>query len=442
MSQHQASAQPEKRLFISLITRDISLADAVLDLIDNSINSAIIAQRKKLQSPKDYIKLLELKPGNDISEINVRLSEKEFFIADTCGGIPMKLAEDQVFRFGRAQSSEEKSSGDTLSVYGIGLKRAVFKMGDHVQITSAHPDGGFFMDMHVHKWERLEQNQWSIPIEDYSKPRNEPYGTRIQISKLYPDISNRIADGKFKGELASRIARTYNYFLERVVRVKINGEKVEPIDIAFGANTASEIFSSGGVAAAVMAGISVPKGKFHVADTAGWYVFCNGRAVAFADKTAITGWGTFLPSFQPKHRPFLGLVFFTSENPELLPWTTTKSSINQESAVWQHALRVMGTVGKQITGFLDKRYSDDGTEISKDELLEAAGKAVSAFEAVSTQKRQFKPAQAKRELTSVQFAVKKSEIDKVKVYLGRRTMSNTEVGRHTFDYFLENIVGK
>jgi hypothetical protein len=36
-----ADARPEKRLFISLITRDISLIDACLDLTDNSINAAL-----------------------------------------------------------------------------------------------------------------------------------------------------------------------------------------------------------------------------------------------------------------------------------------------------------------------------------------------------------------------------------------------------------------
>jgi hypothetical protein len=36
-----ADASPEKRLFISLITRDIPLVAAFLDLVDNSINAAV-----------------------------------------------------------------------------------------------------------------------------------------------------------------------------------------------------------------------------------------------------------------------------------------------------------------------------------------------------------------------------------------------------------------
>ncbi len=240
--------------------------------------------------------------------------------------------------------------------------------------------------------------------------------------------------------MIKRVGRSYSYFLQRIVKVSINGHLVEPLDVAFGENTASQAFVLDGVSCAVLAGISIPKGKFHTAEIAGWYIYCNGRAIAFADKTVLTGWGTFLPNFQPKHRPFIGLVFFTSNQPEKLPWTTTKSSINQESAVWQHALRVMGTVGKQITSYLDSRYSDDGTEITTDELTAVAGRPESALGAISRETRTFKYKKAKRETTSVQFTVKIAEVNEIRGYLGRRSMSNGEAGRHAFDYFLENVV--
>jgi hypothetical protein len=53
-----ADASPEKRLFISLITRDISLIDAFLDIIDNSINSALEPLADRLRTADDYEKLL------------------------------------------------------------------------------------------------------------------------------------------------------------------------------------------------------------------------------------------------------------------------------------------------------------------------------------------------------------------------------------------------
>lgn len=440
--QLNADASPEKRLFISLLTRDISLADAVLDLIDNSINSAIIVSREELSDPDDYISLLARKPKQSLPTITVNVNGKHFSIADNCGGISLEHAEQNVFRFGRDAPSDDEREGtdDRLSVYGIGLKRAIFKIGDHVEITSSHPNKGFKLDLHVKTWERTPQDKWTIPITEFSGKITEGYGTEIRITDLYIDIKKRLSDGTFETDLVRRIGRSYSYFLQRIVKIVVNGKTVEPIDIEFGKNTASQSFILDGVSCAVMAGISIPKGRFHTAEIAGWYIFCNGRAVAFADKTALTGWGTFLPNFQPKHRPFIGLVFFTSAQPEKLPWTTTKSSINQESAIWQHALRIMGSVGKQITSYLDARYSDDGTEITTDELADAAGKPESALASISKQDRTFTYKKTKKDTTSVQYKVKIAALNEVKAYLGRRSMSNGEIGRHTFDYFLQNVV--
>jgi Histidine kinase-, DNA gyrase B-, and HSP90-like ATPase len=330
-----ADASPEKRLFISLLTRDISLVDAVLDLIDNSINSAIIVSREHLSKPGDYISLLRKKLNTDIPTVAIIVKENQFSITDSCGGISLEHAENEVFRFGREALEGGDDTKDRLSVYGIGLKRAIFKMGNNVQMTSAHPKAGFHMELNVAEWERIPQEKWSIPITPYHGKLDGNYGTAIRIAELYPDIRRRIGDGTFESDLIRRIGRSYSYFLQRIVEVSVNGNTVEPLDIEFGENTASQAFELNGVSCAVIAGISIPKGKFHTAEVAGWYIFCNGRAVAFADKTVLTGWGTFLPNFQPKHRPFIGLVFFTSDQPERLPWTTTKSSINQESAVWQ-----------------------------------------------------------------------------------------------------------
>ncbi len=437
-----AKANPHKRLFISLITRDISLADAVLDLLDNAINSAIQRLKLELSKPADYIGLLERKVRNSTTKISIAFDEGRFEMRDNADGISLEDATERVFMFGRPDDqADDHAKDDTLSVYGIGMKRAIFKIGNNVQIASKHKKSGFNMDLDVRAWEALPQDTWEIEIEPVEYDKSLPTGTDITITELFPDISKRISDGSFESELITKIARTYSYFLERVVTVEVNGQSVAPSDLSFGDNTSSDYFELSNVSCAVKAGIGVPDGKTYTADRAGWYVFCNGRAVAFAEKTALTGWGTMLPTFQPKHRPFLGLVIFTSEDPESLPWTTTKSSINEESAVWQHTLRVMQKVGRQITSFLDKRYSEDGTEISAQELATVAGKKVSVFKMPAQTTTTFHAVRQKPTMTSIQIRVKISDVDKIRTFLGRRTMPNTEVGHHIFDYFLNEVVG-
>lgn len=440
-----ASAQPEKRLFISLITRDISLVAAILDLVDNSINAAIRSGHVKLDKSSDYLTLLTREQDENLPVISIEISPDLFKIKDTCGGIKFSTARDDIFRFGRPSSPTDapppNGDGDRLSVYGIGLKRAIFKVGNAVSITSEHPEGGFGMELNVRAWEASPQERWTIPISRLDGSSG-PYGTEITIGEIFPDISRRVADGRFKGDLLDAIGRTYSYFLDRIVHITVDGAAVKAADLPMGDNVSSETFQVEGVEGVVLAGFSIPKGKHHDGEIAGWYVFCNGRAIAFADKSSLTGWGVdgLLPTFQPKHRPFLGLVFFSAVDPEKLPWTTTKSSINQESVVWQHATRVMASVGRQVTSVLDRRYSDDGTEISKEDLQDIAGSSVSAFASISTPARAFKTSTKKKETTSIQFSVKVSEIEEIREYLGRRTMSNGDVGRYTFDHFLENVV--
>jgi hypothetical protein len=437
-----AKANPEKRLFISLLTRDLSLIDAFLDLMDNSINSALVASKLPLSTAKDYIKLLSLKPEQKLPKIEITFDKKVISIEDTAGGISLANARSKVFMFGRR---DDLDSDDRLSVYGIGLKRAIFKMGETIHIVSNHPDKGFTLELDVKKWERDSKQPWTLPIQGYTS-KTEPYGTKLYIRDLHDDVKTRLTDALFEAQLKRRISESYVYFLNRVVIARVNNEDVQPLSLDMGENFASDNFTREGVTCQIIAGLGRPKDGRFIAENSGWFIFCNGRAVAFADKSSLTGWGSLLPTFQPKHRPFLGLVFFVSDFAEKLPWATTKSSINEESLIWQDAKRRMADVGRQVTSFLDRRYGEGGTDISPAELNEVSGDDVSAFTAVASARRTFKvtskKAQKAPEDTTVQYKAKITDVERIKSYLGTRTMSNGEVGRYTFDYFLKNEAGE
>lgn len=437
-----ANAQPEKRLFISLITRDISLGAAVLDLIDNSINSAAEAAKLDLSSPAAFVKLLDRPPTPSLPKIVIAFDATSFEIHDNCGGITTQQAQQRVFAFGRPASAG-KPTHDTLSVYGIGLKRALFKLGNNVEIMSAHKRGGFNLKLDVEKWGKLRQARWRFPITARKTPLpgGVGYGTTIKVTNLYPDISDRLADSNFEGDLITRISRTYNYFINRLITVEVNGKEVPGSPLQLGSNFEENTFDVGEVGCSVLAGIEKNEtDKFHRDERAGWYIFCNGRAVASAEKSVLTGWGDLLPIYQPKHRPFVGIVFFAAADLEQLPWTTTKSSINEESKVWQHALRIMASTAKPVLNTLDKRYKKDGTEITTEELREVAGSSISALSAIAGGRSKFLAPKPKRTTTSIQFTVKISEVSEVKEYLGDRYISNSEIGRTTFVHYLDNVV--
>jgi hypothetical protein len=334
--------------------------------------------------------------------------------------------------------------GDRLSVYGIGLKRAMFKLGNKIAIQSDHADGGFDLKLDVAEWAKEKKQPWTFNITPRQAAKHNVTGTKITVSQLYDDSQRRISDGIFLGQLKEAIGRTYAFYLSKFVNIYVNEEKISGTSIEIGGNHASDKFAVGDVSCAITAGIGTPQGGNFRERSSGWFVFCNGRTVVSADKSALTGWGgSGLPIFQPKHRPFLGTVFFVSTDAEKLPWTTTKSGINEDSAIWQETKRHMNSVGRIVISFLDSRYTDEGTEVASADLQEAAGPRVSIMSAVASQKRLFDPPKRPPPTNMrIQFDAKVVDVRRIQEYLGRPGMGGAEVGRHTFQYFLRNEVGE
>ncbi len=83
-STDQAQASPTKQFFVSMLTRDISLADAILDLLDNCLDGALrLADGKDVDYAKHFVK--------------IELTDDHFSIADNCGGIPRDVAKNYAF---------------------------------------------------------------------------------------------------------------------------------------------------------------------------------------------------------------------------------------------------------------------------------------------------------------------------------------------------------
>jgi hypothetical protein len=396
----------------------------------------------RLQTAADYEKILTASGRKSAASIAIRIDSKQIEVKDTAPGISATAAQDHVFKFGR--SAADKNTSDRLSVYGIGLKRALFKIGNRIQMRSDHREGGFYLDLNVREWESKPELPWKFDIFTRPPVRKDQCGTELKVTELYPDVERRIQDGVFVRQLRERIARTYSFFLGRVVDIEVEGQRVEPTPFDIGANYATDKFTSDSVTCAITAGIAMPDTRStFAASNAGWFVFCNGRTVIYADKTPLTGWtgAPGLPIFQPKHRPFLGVVFFVSPDPEALPWSTTKSSVNEDSVVWQEAKRRMVIVGKEVTAFLDRRYSDDGTEITGDELRQIGGRPTNVLTLATAAQQRFRPTRKEppRQLR-VQYWADRAEIQRIANYLRRPTMGGADVGRYTFEYFLKNRV--
>src|SRR5450759_4362901 len=67
------------------------------------------------------------------------------------------------------------------------------------------------------------------------------------------------------------------------------------------------------------------------------------RQFQFFDPTGTSGW----PKWHPQYEGFIGLIFFTAEDANALPLTTTKRSVDSSSALYQSAMPKMRDISKE-----------------------------------------------------------------------------------------------
>jgi hypothetical protein len=442
-----ALATPTKAFFLDMFTRDITLEDAVLDLVDNAIDA--LCRKRNIDLSVYYSngtnadktgingsKGVNQKPAT----IEISFTDKEFRIVDTCGGIPYNMAKEEVFQFGRVTHR----TGPGLSVYGVGLKRAIFKLGRIIKVESHTKEDGFVVHVDVDDWSSEEKkDDWTFPIERQAPATTEDNaGTSVIVSNLNREVIMRLNDGTLITNLKQMIASTYPLFLREYVFLSINDIPVAPLPMSTtageGVEPSSLKFEEDGVKVLITAGLAEKIGGEWNQDRAGWYVICNGRVVVWADKTDLTGWGSGGPQYQPKFRGFLGLVFFFSNNPETLPWTTTKRGLNKESRIYQIAIKKMVLVGRPVLDFLNELSQRTSEDLLEREVIDNL-KPVPLIDVLRTENRAFTapPRAATIDTVRVQFDASLEDIEKVRKCLKKPWMSGAAIGRHALKYFIE-----
>lgn len=445
------SAIPRKKFFIDLFTRDISLEDCILDLIDNSIDGLV---RSFNVHPAESAFLKKRKINkNKLPQVKIFLTEKEFKIQDECGGIPKDIAVNEAFNFGRLRTDKHA----TLGVYGIGLKRAIFKIGNYFKVESFTSKENFYIYENVSKWaERDDSNieNWKFPCVTLVPFRSKkPYGTTITVTELKDDVKRRIGDPSFFVLLKQLISKTYPYLLESQFRVILNGNIIEPDEIPLAHSDDLEIgmdkLEIENTKITIVVGLAKKEGERDVwqGENSGWYILCNGRVIVRANKDEETGWGidTLLPTYQPKHRGFIGIVFFNSKNGLELPWKTTKHGVNQESKIYQITRQKMSTNAKPVLNFINKLYPSDNAETPLERELTKSMVDYDFTDLPQEVKKIFKVSRqndlaVNKNEVRIQFWAKKSEVERIRKYLRDPKLSAQKIGLLVFDYYSKNIV--
>lgn len=451
----KAKASPTKAFFVRMITRDITLEDSILDLIDNSVDGAWRSEGSRPTGLAENLNLSKYK-------ISITAAEDQFTISDNCGGMSLEDAVEYAFSFGRRD--DDPTDEYSIGVYGIGMKRAVFKLGEKISIKSTvlgerSKEMGFEVPIDVNAWLAIHNGSWDFDLVE-AKP-NPTKGVAISASQLTSETKNAFGNPAFFQQLRRTIARDYSLHLNRGLKIEVNGKKVEGWNIAFRSgkdfkpvrfNYVDKVDGKP-VTVEIIGGMAdVPPDSLEPSenekrrDPYGWYVICNGRVVLAADKTEISGWGSpGWPKWHPQYAGFVGLIVFSAKNASDLPLTTTKRSVDRASGVFRRAGRRLGEISQTWIDYTNRRKEmNRGSKKDKNEVkrLEAAAKPVSVYQ-VKKQKvlilpKLGKPTGGERP-ANVAYSVPVTRARALARGLGDASLSYREIGLKSFEYAYEDL---
>lgn len=457
------SARPAKRFFVEMLTRDIELEDAVLDLLDNCLDGAVRTNAL---------------PGRDVNKerpyegywAKITLNKEHFCIEDNCGGIPLALAKNYAFRFGRPDPRRDENL-NTVGVYGIGMKRALFKLGRDCIVASHHDEGSFGVHIGVDWIENDADDAWDLQMDlDIKGPKEK--GVAIEVKDLHEHIQFQFDSdkGKFDEVLKKKVREHYAYIIKKGFSVSINGVNIEParhvtlIAASKKGNIAPYLYKTtcNGVQVSLVMGMyerfpseseidDMAEGK-RTKHAAGWTIVCNDRVVLANDITHVTGWGEAgVPNYHSQFVMLSGMVDFTSNDAKKLPITTTKRGVDLSSPLYADVKNIMREALKHFTSFTNQWKGQSNER----DAVQSAAKSVDMREValqipinewktvrVGLKGEKYVPELPKPEGGSknarIVFIKDKSDVELVKSYLFDPDDSPTpsDIGKSAFEWVL------
>jgi len=354
----RVEAGADKALFVSMLVKDIELLPAVIDLVDNSVDGA------RATTPADL----------SSHHVSITVTPDRFVIADDCGGIDLDVARHYAFRFGRPK--EYQGVAGSVGQFGVGMKRALFKLGTRFTVESRAAHSAFVLPVDVDEWAADPSPDWQFRMAtadaEYDPAAGGGTGTTITVDRLHDSVAEDLSNPLVLGQLREQIRLRHQAVLQQNLEIKLNDEALTGFAPALlsghGFAPVNRRFvvtgrDGGEVHCRLVAGLAAgdddnrDEGQaedFRSAGDAGWWLFCNNRLLLFAERSSLTGWGDSTAAYHPQYRRFRGYVYLTALDTSLLPWNTTKTGVDQDSRVWRQVQTHMKTALGQMVAVINR----------------------------------------------------------------------------------------
>lgn len=347
-SEIEVQFNPAPAFFIDYLTADIGSAECVFDLIDNSIDAA----RSDIEIDKGGL------PSSYANfRIELSISAEHVSVVDNCSGISESDFSELTFRSG---SKSHHAYG--IGHFGVGLKRAILKLGRECKISTDDGISNIAMDF---TRDQLDASN-DLKLSAFKEETSGSSFTEIHISDLSEDTKRDLGSIRWVETLLTNIGRRYGLFIRKGLSLVVNGEAVkpfapQPVESDY-IPIQNQHFEAHGVEVEIVAGVheryrfaknedgtigadqSNLKVHREIASDFGWYVVCNDRVIVLSDKTEKTGW---TQNWHNEYSGFVGWLHFRSEDPSLLPWDTKKSNIVENSQVYSDVLEKLRSIATE-----------------------------------------------------------------------------------------------
>ena len=328
------------------LTEDIQLTDAIFDLFDNSIDAARnqITNDAKQKTLKDEFGL----PSNYSGyEITLTLDTDAIAAADNCMGFDKEALKNEALYIGR-RSDHPFGIGN----YGVGLKRALMKAGEEINVTTENSHNRCEINFNVRAFGNdSDEAIYAIPIK-----KTGNLGTTLTVKSLRAGIEHQLKDQEWYNNFIKEISIRYSIFIKKGLKISVINNHLNQTNLCITPSlpdirdeeplpvSTTTIPNINGVNTYIKTGVHGDyrfKGELghnqtvntRISNEFGIYFICNDRVIVAHSTEEKHG---FTTQWHNEYAGFACIVRMVADSPSQLPWNTAKTELQTSGSFFLH----------------------------------------------------------------------------------------------------------